>query len=136
MRRTRTIVVVALSPFLSSCSGTMNVEPCLINGRVAFELEDVPRLFFGKEEPTPHRLAVFTKGNEPWEKRVLWEIEPIPRKRSLIVYGQNIAGSRVPRRAKPLRVGERYMVHVAAGPFVGSAEFVVSNDLRACQLDR
>ena len=116
----------------------------MLNDRLTFEFADVPRLFFGKEQPRPHRIAVQVPGAASWEdekawrQRLMWHAEhfannkPEAEARSIILYGQKIPGFTEVQPPRPLQVGTKYAVWANAREFHGGTEFVFSPDLPAC----
>ena len=122
----------------------MDVRACLLSGRLAFALGDVPRLLFGKERPTPNHIYVQIPGDpawkdeKSWEQRLMWDTEhyarakPEAQKRSIIVYGQKLAGFAVTQAPRTLQSGVRYRAAVSAGAFSGSTIFVYSSQLPDC----
>jgi hypothetical protein len=144
MWTTPTLLPFVLVLALSSCSGSMDVRACLLNDRLAFELGDVPRFPFGKERPAPHHVFVqipsdpALKDEKAWEQRLMWEAsyfanaKPDAQERSIIVYGQELAGFSVTQTPRLLRRGTAYRVRVSGGPFVGGTVFIYSPKLPAC----
>ena len=144
MRRPGLLLIAPLTALAGSCSGGLDVTPCLLNDRLAFELGDVPRFFFVKERPTPHHISVQIPGppywedEQAWQERLMWDTgfrsEPDGRitKRSMILYGQKIPGVTATQAPRQLQEGTTYRVYVAAGAFAGGMTFRYSRELDPC----
>jgi hypothetical protein len=125
-----TLAVAAGGLALSACSGDLQVTACLIADDVAFKLEDVPG-WFGNQPPRPHHVSVIDLqrpsiegGYEAvWSARVVGSAS----ERSLIRYGENVAGWKVTRAAAPLASNRVYRVLINAGSRTGINDFVVQD---------
>jgi len=134
MRWARALVAATL---LASCSQPrIDVEPCLLGKRLAFQIKPAKRFWW---TVTPHisSIQVIERWKDPvWDTYVPYDT--IEHKREaqvagrLIAYGEVFDGWIIKARAKALAKGHNYFFRFGSDPGEGIFEMIVGGRLNPC----
>ncbi|MGN6058964.1 MAG: hypothetical protein ACTHOI_10335 [Sphingomicrobium sp.] len=134
MKTITVATVVGLSVTLASCSGEeLRIRACFAGNKLAFELADVRGTFGARVRPRPSSVQLWPVSNPELQ---MWSIQPdldetAPR-RSIILYGEQLRGTTIQTRAKPLEMGRKYRILIAGGANMGATDFTFSATVPPC----
>lgn len=144
VRRIAVFALLASFGALNSCTPEgFDVQPCSLNGKVAFRISKIEGLF-SDYQPRLNRVIVLAEGYGPgsswpglWaaelkyygERNGSYETRPA---RKLIAYGQVLPGWQVGQRPKPLQPGTAYWFSADDSGRSGATRFVAGKPLEPC----
>jgi hypothetical protein len=137
------LTLCASAFLLSGCTlESFEVEPCLLNGRVAFRIHEIDG-WLSDYQPRPMSVLVLESSGPRSKFPGVWSAEfkyysdrdngfDSRPARKLMVYGQRLPGWDVSQTAEPLRHAERYEIVIRDSGHNGYADFSLREPLPTC----